>query len=124
MIFKKQQGASTPLVLLFLAMMAVILTIAFKLYPAFYDHWQIESVVDSFNDELNLEEVSVEELSQRFNSRLIVNSIRDFDISENLFISKDDGILTIEVDYEVRVPVYRNIDAIMKFHKMTEKAYE
>jgi len=120
---KKQQGASTPLVLIFILMTAVILTIFFKLYPAFYDHWLITSAVNSFNEEAGLEDVSEKEITRRFNARLEVNSVRNFDVDENVFISKDDGVLIIEVEYEVRVPMYRNIDAIIKFEDFFEKTY-
>jgi len=123
MVKLKQQGASTPLALIFLIMAAVILTISFKLYPAFYDHWLITSAVNSFNDEAGLEDMSEKEITRRFNARLSSNSVRDFDTKENVFISKDDGVLIIEVEYEVRVPMYRNIDAIIKFEESLEKTY-
>mgnify|MGYP000668582373 CR=1 FL=1 len=120
---KDQQGASKPLVLLFLVMATVILTVGFKLFPVFYENWQIESIVNSFEDESDLEIVTVKVLSERFYSRLTINNVRDFDYEESVFLSKDDGVFVIEVDYEVRIPIYRNIDAVMTFEKVFEKNY-
>ena len=119
----KQKGASTPLLILFLGMAAIIATIAFKLYPPFFEHWQIESVVDSFEDEKGLDELTVNEISKRFNVRLVSNNVRSFNSRESTVITKEDGVLTIDVMYEVRVPMYRNIDAIVKFEKLLEKSY-
>ena len=120
---KKQQGASTPLVLIFILMTAVILTIFFKLYPAFYDHWLISSAVNSFKEETGLEEMPEKEIRRRFIARLTTNSVRNFNFDDSVFIGKDDGVLIIEVEYEVRVPMYRNVDAIIKFEEYLEQAY-
>lgn len=119
----KQTGASAPLVILFIAMLAMILTVAFKLYPAYFEHWQIESVVQSFEDEPGLSELSLREIEKRFDIRLTSNNVRQFNRQDSVFISKEDGLLTIDVDYEVRVPVYRNVDVIVKFEKLLEKSY-
>jgi len=120
---KKQAGASAPIVMVFLGMTAVILTLAFKLYPPIFEHWQVESVVESFEEDNDVTEITEEEIKKRFSKRLVVNNVRNFKLKEWLFITKDDGLLTIEVNYEVRVPVYRNIDAIMTFEKVFEKKF-
>ena len=120
---KKQAGASAPLVMIFLGMSAVILTLAFKLYPPIFEHWQVESVVESFEDDSDVTELSITEIEKRFNKRLTINNVRNFKSNDWLFVTKDDGLLTIEVSYEVRVPVYRNIDAIMTFEKAFEKKF-
>ena len=126
MLFKslqKQAGASTPIVIVFLGMSAVILTLAFKISPTFFEHWQVESVIESFEDDPNVTELSEVEIQKLFSKRLVINNVRNFKMSEWLFVTKDDGLLTIEVSYEVRVPVYRNIDAIMTFEKGFEKNF-
>jgi len=120
---KKQTGASAPVLIIFLGMSAVILTLVFKLYPPIFEHWQVESVVESFEEDSDVTELSVSEIQKRFNKRLVINNVRNFKSNEWLFITKDDGLLTVEVNYEVRVPVYRNIDAIMTFEKAFEKKF-
>lgn len=120
--FHKQTGASTPLVILFIAMAMVILTVAFKLYPVFYENWQLQHVVESFQDEADLKEVSAKEIRSRFEKRLLTNNVRDFDAGENLSVSVANGTLSILVEYEVRVPIYKNIDAIVSFEESLEKA--
>lgn len=120
--YKKQQGASTPMVVLFLGMAMIVLTIAFKLYPAYYEHWQLQNVISSFEDESDLGDLSVKEIERRFDSRLQVNNVRDFNSDENLTVLKQDGSLSIYVDYEVRIPIYDNIDAILTFEESLEKS--
>jgi len=120
--YNKQKGASTPLVILFVAMAMAILTVAFKLYPVFYENWQLQHVVESFHDETDLKELPVKEIRRRFETRLLTNNVRDFNTNENLSISTAEGTLSIYIEYEVRVPIYKNIDAVVSFEESLEKA--
>tara|TARA_R110002072_G_scaffold89737_8_gene200973 strand:- start:26406 stop:26780 length:375 start_codon:yes stop_codon:yes gene_type:complete len=118
---RKQQGASTPVVILFVSMAMIVLTIAFKLYPAFYENWQLRQVLESFNDDLGIEDLSVKEIRARFDKRLLTNNVRDFNSDESITLVRDDDSFSIYVEYEVRVPIYDNIDAIVSFEESLEK---
>lgn len=119
--YKKQQGASMPLVILFVAMAIIVLTIAFKLYPAIYEHWQVQHVLEGFDEEQGLADLSANEITSRFEKRLLTNNVRDFNSKESLFVNKQDGNVSIYIEYEVRIPIYKNIDAILSFNESLEK---
>ena len=119
----QQKGASMPVVLLFLGMAAIILTIAFKLYPAYYEHWQITSVLESYDSEHDLENMSVGELETNFQTRLLTNNVRNFDVRESFFVERTDSSVILSVDYEIRVPMYKNIDALLLFEETVEKTF-
>tara|TARA_R110002167_G_scaffold83583_6_gene226953 strand:+ start:4098 stop:4472 length:375 start_codon:yes stop_codon:yes gene_type:complete len=121
--YKNQQGASTPLVILFVAMAMIVLTIGFKLYPAFYEHWQVTNVLEGFDEEPGLADLSVKEITTRFDKRLVTNNIREFNMKESLTVTKNDGKLSMYIEYEVRVPIYENIDAIVSFEESLEKQF-
>ncbi len=118
---KQQRGASALAILMVVAMAAIILMVAFKLYPAYYEHWQIEGVMESFDDEEGLAELSLREIKRRFSARLQTNNVRNFKMDENVQFDLAEDYLAIELDYEVRVPIYRNIDAVMTFQKSYER---
>ncbi|KZY34094.1 MULTISPECIES: DUF4845 domain-containing protein [unclassified Oleiphilus] len=119
----RQKGASMPVVLLFLGMAAIILTIAFKLYPAFYEHWQIASVLESYDKEVDLEGMSAGELETNFQTRLLTNNVRTFDVKEGFYAEVTDESVYISVEYEVRIPIYSNIDAVVSFEESIEKKF-
>lgn len=121
--YKKQQGASMLLVILFIAMAIIVLTIAFKLYPAFYEHWQVKNVLEGFEEESGVGDLTVHEIKGRFDKRLLMNNVRDFDSTEKLSVLKQDNTLSIYVEYEVRIPIYENIDAIVSFEDSLEKQF-
>lgn len=120
---KKQQGVSALFILVFLGLLALALLVSFKLYPAYYEHWQIESVIESFEEEKDLADLSVKEVIKRFQLRLQTNNVRNFDFDDSVFIDMEDGVLSIELDYEVRQNVYRNVDAVVIFKKQVEIKY-
>lgn len=120
---KGQRGASAILVVLFLAMTSLILLAGFKLYPIYFDHWSIMSVADGIEQNEELAEMSVQEISKQYRSRLQINNVRDFDFADSVYIEKADGSILIEIEYERRTNIYRNIDAVVRFNETREFDY-
>ena len=112
---QKQKGVSGIFILIFLAMTALILLSAFKLYPVYFDHWAIKSVAESYEDNTELSEMSEREIIKNFQKRLITNGIRDFSFKDSVFIEKLDGEVIIDIEYERRVNIYKNVDAVVSF---------
>jgi uncharacterized protein DUF4845 len=117
---RAQRGASVPLVLVFVAMSALVLLVGFKLYPAYFEHWQIQSVVESFATDPETPNLSPVEMRKRFKIRMQTNNVRDVKYEDAIEIIKEDGIITIYVDYESRVNIYKNVDAVVVFKEETE----
>ena len=118
-----QRGASMPAILIFVAMAAMYFLIGFKLYPAYFEHWQLQSVVKSFVDDPEVGDLSVTEIGKRFQVRMQTNNIRDIDFGEAVTIEKEGGVINIYVDYESRINIYDNIDAVLKWDETTEIFY-
>lgn len=119
----KQRGASMPLVLAFVGMAAMWALVGFKIYPIYFEHWQLQSVAQSFEDEAGLSDLSVGEISKRFRLRMQTNNIRDINYADAVTIEADDGVLSIIISYESRVNVYKSIDAVLVFDEVTEINY-
>lgn len=116
----KQRGASMILVLIVLAMAALCGLIGIKVYPIYFEHWQLQSVVKSFEEEPELSELGLSEIKRRFSTRMQTNNIRDIDFRETVSITEQDAVLSIVVEYESRVNVYKNMDAVIVFDETTE----
>ena len=118
-----QAGASGLSILIILSMAAFVGLCVVKLYAPFYDQWTIMSVVNGFEDESDLEEISVKELEVRFRKRLQSNGVRGIDLDESIFIEKDEVSAYFEIDYERRVNIYKNVDAVVVFKESVEHPY-
>ncbi len=108
------------LVLIVLAMAAFCGLIGIKVYPIYFEHWQLQSVVKSFEEEPELSELGLSEIKRRFSTRMQTNNIRDIDFREAVSITEQDAVLSIVVEYESRVNVYKNMDAVIVFDETTE----
>lgn len=120
---QRQRGASAAAILAFLAMASLLLLVAFKLYPIYYDHWTIMSVADSFKDDAELPSLSENEIVKRYKLRLQTNGIRDFDFDNSVFVEKVEKSLVFEIDYERRTNLYRNVDAVVIFSEKRDFPY-
>ena len=85
------------------------------MYPVYFDHWAIQSVAESYEDNTELSEMSEREIIKNFQKRLMTNGIRDFSFKDSVFIEKLDGEVIIDIEYERRVNIYKNVDAIVSF---------
>lgn len=111
---RNQNGMST------LGMMTVALLIVFgavtamKLWSPYYDDLAVKTAVENMAQEEATRSMSPNEVLQTLNKRLQVNQVTL--AKDDVKIKKEDGILKIDVVYERRIPMYGNIDAMVKFN--------
>ena len=115
----KQAGASFLSTLTIILVAGVFFSVAFKLYPAYLDYMTVDSVLSKVildSDELRKTPKS---LKRDLNKKWNINQIR-LPSQESLIIRRKEGVITIYLDYEVRVPMFFNVDAMVKFEKQYE----
>ncbi|HEX4938022.1 MAG TPA: DUF4845 domain-containing protein [Candidatus Kapabacteria bacterium] len=118
---KRQNGMST------LGMMTVALAIVFagvtamKLWSPYYDDLAVKTALENIAKEESTKAMGPGEIRQTINKRLQVNQV---ELSkDDIQIKKEDGVIKIDIIYERRVPMYGNIDAMVKFnHSATVNA--
>jgi len=115
---KQQAGASVFSILIVLIVAGFLFSIAFKLFPAYVDNKTIDSVVaEAMNDP---EELAKGPRAMRVDitKKLVINQVKV--PKDGLTIVEKDGLIIATLDYEVRVPMFGNVDAVVFF----EKEYE
>ena len=115
---KQQKGASIFAIIVMLIIAGVFFSVGFKLYPAYFDNKLVDSVLTEMignNDELNQSEFLIKRTVQR---NFTVNQIRL--PKEALKIIKEGNKVILDLDYQVRVPMFANVDAMVKFKKKYE----
>lgn len=119
MNFKKQRGATFVFWVLFLALIGFIITIGIKLFPVFYKGFATEKIIEDLAFEMKGKNPNRKQLWDAIERRLDINSISGVK-KENLVYKKQKKSLEFGVDYEVRVPLIANIDAVVMFdHRQT-----
>ena len=115
----RQIGASSFTLLFMLIMGALAITLAIKLLPLYLDNNSVNSVINSMGEDQKLQTYQDKQIRQKIQSRLTINNIRDFD-GKNIVIKRDNGLLTIDANYEKRENIFKNIDVVVSFENHFE----
>jgi len=115
----KQQGATFFSIMIVLIVAGIFLAVGFKLYPPYYDHYLIKSVVSDMVENTEEASKSAGEFRSTLNKRLRINQVK-LPTKEALTFVRDEGITTITLKYSVTVPMFYNVDALVKFDEQYE----
>ena len=110
----RQQGLSGLGLLYVLVATGVLATLAFKLVPPYIDNYGISTTVASLDTVPDLNDKTEREVRTLVMNRLRVNNVRDVP-TEAVVVSRIDDRVLVAVDYETRVNLFGNIDAVIRF---------
>ncbi|RMF19954.1 MAG: DUF4845 domain-containing protein [Gammaproteobacteria bacterium] len=110
----RQAGLSMWSLMFYMLIGASLITVGVKIVPIYIDHFAIRSALKELAQERDLNELSPGDIMSRFEKRLSINNIRDFD-PKHVKIRQEDGKVLIDVNYEVRTHIVKNIDAVLTF---------
>ena len=117
---KYQVGASFAGWMLVIVLVVSAIVISAKLVPLYMDHSIIAKQMDAIAAEDGMAAKSKRELTAILKNKLKVNQIRDFPLEENLEVEKTRNGTVVRLNYEVRLPLIKNIDLIASFGKEVE----
>ncbi|GGK81475.1 DUF4845 domain-containing protein [Amphritea balenae] len=115
----KQQGATFFSLMIILIVAGVFLAVGFKLYPPYWDHKLIVSVMTDLTENPDTREDSATEIRSKIMKRLRINQVK-LPVQKAVKIDEKEGIKTIVLKYDVTVPMFYNVDAVVKFHEQYE----
>ncbi|MCP4187406.1 MAG: DUF4845 domain-containing protein [Gammaproteobacteria bacterium] len=96
-----QRGLSLPTWLAIIAIFAFLLTTFFKVFPMYYENYQIKEILKSIQEDASIDVKSKRAIWDKMYRRLDVNNIRTI-YRENVKMSRKDGKTTVTVTYETR----------------------
>jgi hypothetical protein len=114
MNFKNQRGASFVFWVLIAALFGFLLMMGVKLFPVYYRGLSVKTFVEEIAVELNGKNPSKKQVWQKIEKRLNVNGIRNIKRQDMVF-ERDKRKTHIGLDYEERIPLAGNIDAVVMF---------
>lgn len=120
---QKQSGASALVIMIMVLFFGGLLTLVIKLGPAYLDDITIQEALESLDGTEDLSSMGPAQVRSLINKRLSVNNVRGFD-AKNITVEKNGEFVVINVDYEVRNNLFRNVDTVIHFqheYEMTGK---
>ncbi|MGD2081770.1 MAG: DUF4845 domain-containing protein [Chromatiales bacterium] len=89
-----------------------------KIVPIYIENYSVKTVLHSLEEEPLITQKSVREVRKIVERRLQINSV--YDLDNKVHIEKSSGVLTVDITYEVRKPMFGNIDIIVSFSDKVE----
>ena len=120
----KQRGATFVSWVFLLALIGFLLMLGIKLFPVYYKGFTTEKIVEDIALEMQGKKPNKKQLWIAIDKRININSV--YGVTKDHFVyEKNKDSVEFGLDYEVRIPVIANLDAIAKFDQrqtiMTKK---
>ena len=113
---KHQAGLTAIGLILSLIPMVLVAYIIMRAAPAYIEAFSVNDVMNSIKREPDLKEKSRDEIYTIIKKRLDVNEIHNVG-KEDIIIKKTTNDVTVNIDYEVKVPLFWNIALALSFQK-------
>lgn len=111
---KSQRGMTTISMLMIVVLVGFVLMIAAKLVPTYFAHFKVEAALKNLTADNRAEGASDKEIKSLILKKLDVDDV-EFVTEKDIVITKTSAGRTVAIDYEARVPMFANVDAVVKF---------
>ncbi len=118
-LLSKQRGMTGLGWLTVLALIAFFSLLILKLAPIYLDHYSVASTVKSLENEPLITKTTPGEIRSLLKKRLKINYVSDLP-KDAIKIKKAPGILKVDVNYQVRKPLFGNIELLLTFQEHIE----
>ena len=115
----KQVGASFFGVLSVLILLGLVLSVAFKLFTPYWEFRTISAELKRVSNDREELARPIAQIRSNLDRRFLINQV-SLPNSEALIITEDAGMIFFNLDYEVRVPMFSNVDAVVMFQETFE----
>ncbi len=114
-----QRGASFTSTLVSLIVAGIFFAVGFKLFSPYWDHATINSIIQSTSEDPDELSKSLRELRRDLEKKFYINQV-ELPEKESLQVHLEEGVIHFDLVYEVRVPMFYNVDALVKFEEHYE----
>jgi len=115
----KQKGASLYALIVVMTLLGILILAGLKLSPAYIDDMVVKNAIENLKESGELEDMSLRDI-RRYVTRTVQTNGGNF-ASDSIDQVEEGGVDYIAVEYESRVAMFLNIDAIVKFSYRIEK---
>jgi hypothetical protein len=109
-----QKGLTLSGFLVWAIVVIAALLLGFKLFPPYYEHYQIQRTLDIIVNDESLRSLTKRDVESSFVRRATIENITAIG-PDDLVISREGGGWVIDTQYSVKVPLFTNLSAYMDF---------
>ncbi len=111
----RQRGMGMTGVIFTVGLVAFFMTILLKIGPLYLNFWTIRSIMTDVSTQTEPLQGGQRAIIDSIGKRMDVNSVRNITTNEFEVIKQDQNVYRVTVNYEQRVHLFFNIDAVAMF---------
>ena len=109
-----QKGFSVYSLSFYLLLIGVVVFTGLKLFPPYMTSFSVESSVRALESDSGQTFNGVSSVKGSLFKKLRFNNV-DTVTSDDVIVLRQDNVYVVDVDYEFRIPYFKNIDLIISF---------
>lgn len=117
---RHQQGMTLISFLLMFVVLGFLMLMILKIAPIYLEHFKIKSTLNNLKVESGIGNKSPAEITGLLQKRWDMNSIDRVSAQDSVTVEKHEGVLKIQVAYEVEEHLIGNLSALVKFDDSIE----
>lgn len=118
-MYKTQRGMSFFSLMIILIVAGVFLAVGMKLVPPYWDHSLVTSMMEELVEQPETKTDSPRDTRTKISKRLRINQVK-LPSQDAIAIDVKEGIKTLTLKYDIIVPMFYNVDAVVKFNEQYE----
>jgi hypothetical protein len=115
-----RQRGSMYSTMIMVVLIALFFTAALKLVPAYLDNNVIVNAMEGMAEDNDMAKLQIGEIRSNLMRTLNTNDIRGFDATQVKIVSEGSQEF-VDINYETRIPLFYNIEAVVKFQNRFDK---
>lgn len=121
MHLRRQKGVGAAGWVVIVSLVLGLLTIGVRLVPHYLDHSTISDLIEAALEDPRIDRMTQRDFERKLLQNMKLNNIREFDLTDRLVFERSSGVIDVDFSYEVREPMFANIDVVMTFSDQFEK---
>ncbi len=120
MVMSRESGLSLLGFLFALLVIGFCLTVLFRLGPLYLDNYTVAQSFAALGDD-DVRSLSDQGIRQKLYKQFVINNVDDIDL-KMVEIERSAEKILVSLDYERRVPLLGNVDAVVRFHNVYDSS--
>lgn len=116
---RKQNGMTAIGWMLVIGLIVFFAILAMRTFPIYMEGFKVRGSLESLKGQPGITKKSKAEIIRLLFNRFDIEDIENVS-REDIFIEKNNGVLTVTIDYEIRKPIMGNMDIVGKFYEEIE----
>ncbi|MCB5184796.1 DUF4845 domain-containing protein [Methylobacillus gramineus] len=119
---KTQRGMTFLGLVASIAVGVFVVVVAMKLAPSYIEYFSVKKAITKIARDPAFSSMTKSDMISSFQKSATIDDIRSVDSKDLVFLRDENGKTALSVEYQVVVPLFSNVSALLDFETSTDNA--